>query len=155
VLTLCLLPCLLQLRAEVTRLSDADSRVSSSRAELLSAQQEVARLTGQAEAKDRHAASLESELRQLRQQQSQATAAQQAQQQELDVAKAEVARLQGQLGAAGRLQTELEGLRAQLTQAAQRETALQQEKAAAEQEAQHKASQVQPRDVQTWLGVQD
>lgn len=132
----------LQLRAEASRLSDAEARASSSRAELLSAQQEVARLTGQAESKDRHAAGLENELRQLRAQQGEATAAKQAQQQALDVAKAEVARLQGQLGAAGRLQGELEGLRAQLAEAAQRETTLQQHKEAAEQEVQLKATQV-------------
>lgn len=91
---------------------------------------------------DRHAAGLESELRALRQQQSDAGAAQVKVQQDLDVAKAEVARLQGQLGAAGRLQGQLDDLRSQLAQAAQRETALQQQKAAAEQEAQHKAAQV-------------
>lgn len=69
-------------------------------------------------------------------------AAQAKVQQDLDVAKAEVAQLQGQLGAAGRLQGQLDDLRSQLAQAAQRETALQQQKAAAEQEAQHKAAQV-------------
>jgi hypothetical protein len=91
---------------------------------------------------DRHAAGLESELRTLRQQQSDAGAAQVKVQQDLDVAKAEVARLQGQLGAAGRLQGQLDDLRSQLAQAAQRETGLQQQKAAAEQEAQQKAAQV-------------
>lgn len=132
----------LQLKAEVARLKDAEARVSSTRADLLAAQQEVAHLKGQAEAKDRNAADLESELRTLRQQQSSASAAQLKQQQELDVAKAEIARLQGQLGAAGRLQSQLDGLRSQLAEATERESTLQQQKAAAEQEAQHKAAQV-------------
>jgi chromosome segregation ATPase len=131
-----------QLRAEVARLQDAEGRATSSRAELLAAQQEVARLRGQAEAKDRHAAGVEGQLQSLRQQHSEAAAAQAAKQQELDVARADLARLQGQLGAAGRLQGELDRLKTQLADAAQRETLLQQQAAAAEQEARQKAAQV-------------
>lgn len=143
-------PCILQLKAEVSRLSEAEASATSTRSELLAAKQEAAHLKGQLEAKDRTAAGLENELCTLREQQKDAGAAQHKQQQELDVVRAEVARLQGQLGAAGRLQGQLGDLLEQLAAATQRETTLQQQKAVAERDAQQKATQVcrQARDAE-------
>jgi chromosome segregation ATPase len=129
---------LLQLRKDVERLTAAESRSATAQQQLLAAQQEAARLSGQLEAKARHIASLESELAQAQQQQGISTASQQKLQQDLAAAQAEVGRLQGQVTEVIKLRTEVNRVQVQLDGAGQREAQLLQQL----QEAQQASSQL-------------
>ncbi|WIA08464.1 hypothetical protein OEZ85_007901 [Tetradesmus obliquus] len=131
-----------ELRTDLARLSEADSRASDAAAQLSAAQQEAARLRGQLEAKARHVSTLEAELSTARQSEASGSAAQQQLQQQLAAAKAEGERLKEQLGEVVRLQQQLQGLQGQLQQAGQREAAALSEKAAAQQEATRLAGQL-------------
>eukprot|EP00878_Enallax_costatus_P026595 GHUV01028546.1.p1 GENE.GHUV01028546.1~~GHUV01028546.1.p1 ORF type:complete len:721 (+),score=264.72 GHUV01028546.1:893-3055(+) len=131
-----------QLRADVQRLSDAEGRASDAQQQLLAAQQECARLSGQLEAKARHVSTLESELATARQQDAAAGAAQHKLQQDLASAHAESKKLQGQLAELASIKSRVEQLQQQLSEAGRRESELMQQQAAAQEEVTRIGSQL-------------
>ena len=133
---------LLQLRADVSRLSDAEGKASDAQQQLLAAQQECARLSGQLEAKAHHVSTLESELATARQQDAAAGATQHKLQQDLAAAHAESKKLQGQLAELATIKSRIQQLQQQLSESGQRENELVQQQAAAQQEVARIGGQV-------------
>eukprot|EP00879_Flechtneria_rotunda_P026395 GHRR01028142.1.p1 GENE.GHRR01028142.1~~GHRR01028142.1.p1 ORF type:complete len:811 (+),score=359.13 GHRR01028142.1:614-3046(+) len=131
-----------QLEAKVRNLSDIEVRASAAEQQLLHAKQEIARLTGQLDARSRQASVLDLELTQLRQSEAQGSTARQDLQRQLAETRGQTQHLQMQLAAAQNAAGELQQLRGQLADAARREAVLQQEKAAAQEKATSLAAQL-------------